>query len=166
MTASAPVVNRLRKYRSPRLLMLPSLSLPPLEFCFGTKEMARAMKYQAALLLDRLDRNEPHIRPRDRFADRLRVGRVILLSFDIGLHVGRRYQAHGVAKRLKLASPVVRGGASFDANEARRKLREKSQDLPTLQLAADNHLPGRINAMHLENRLRDVETNRCDRLHW
>jgi hypothetical protein len=25
-------------------------------------------------------------------------------------------------------------------------------------------LPGRINAMHLENRLRDVETNRCNRL--
>src|SRR2546422_183313 len=29
-------VNRLRRYRSPRLLMLPSFSLPPLEFCFGT----------------------------------------------------------------------------------------------------------------------------------
>jgi hypothetical protein len=60
----------------------------------------------------------------------------------------------------------VRGGASFDANEARRKLREKSQDLPTLQLTADHHLPGRINAMHLENRLRDVETDRCNPLHW
>jgi hypothetical protein len=130
------------------------------------QEMALAMKHQAALLLDRLDRNEAHIRPPDCFADRLRVGRVILLSLDIGLHVGRRYQTHGVAKRLKLARPIVRGRASFDANEARRKLRKKSQDLPTLQLAADNHLPGRINAMHLENRLRDVETDRCNRLHW
>src|SRR6476660_9064739 len=37
ITASAPAVNRLRRYRSPRLVMLPSLSLPPLEFCFGTK---------------------------------------------------------------------------------------------------------------------------------
>src|SRR5262245_54510888 len=36
MTASAPAVNRLRRYRSPRLLILPSLSLPPLECCFGT----------------------------------------------------------------------------------------------------------------------------------
>src|SRR6266700_1859326 len=36
ITASAPAVNRLRRYRSPRLLMLPSFSLPPLEFCFGT----------------------------------------------------------------------------------------------------------------------------------
>src|SRR5512132_3442566 len=36
MTASAPAVNRLRKERSPCLLILPSLSLPPLECCFGT----------------------------------------------------------------------------------------------------------------------------------
>src|SRR5262249_22984494 len=37
MTASAPVVNRLRRWRSPCLLILPSLSLPPLECCFGTR---------------------------------------------------------------------------------------------------------------------------------
>src|SRR5215470_818433 len=36
MTASAPAVNRLRRYRSPCLLILPSLFLPPLECCFGT----------------------------------------------------------------------------------------------------------------------------------
>src|ERR1700729_2227407 len=37
MTASAPVVNRLRRWRSPRLLILPSRSLPPLELCLGTR---------------------------------------------------------------------------------------------------------------------------------
>src|SRR3977135_3530404 len=36
MTASAPATNRLRRWRSPCLLMLPSLSLPPLGCCFGT----------------------------------------------------------------------------------------------------------------------------------
>src|SRR6266567_4937178 len=36
ITARAPAVNRLRRYRSPRLLILPSFSLPPLEFCLGT----------------------------------------------------------------------------------------------------------------------------------
>ena len=50
------------------------------------QKMAGAMKHQAALLLDRLDRHEPHVGPRDRFANRLRVGRVILLSLDIRLH--------------------------------------------------------------------------------
>src|SRR5271170_644751 len=37
MTASAPATNRPRRYRSPRLLILPSRSLPPLEFCLGTR---------------------------------------------------------------------------------------------------------------------------------
>src|SRR4249920_2169494 len=36
MTESAPATNRLRRYRSPCLLIPPSLSLPPLECCFGT----------------------------------------------------------------------------------------------------------------------------------
>src|SRR5882757_6535750 len=36
MTESAPATNRLRRYRSPCLLILPSLFLPPLECCFGT----------------------------------------------------------------------------------------------------------------------------------
>src|SRR5215475_11794684 len=127
--------------------------------------MPGAMKHQTTLLLERLDRHKPHVGPRDRFANRLRVGRVILLSLDIRLHVGRRYKAHDMSNRLKLARPVMRRCASFDANEARWELREKLQDVPTLQLTADDHLPSRFNSMHLENRLRDVETNRCNRLH-
>jgi hypothetical protein len=67
--------------------------------------------------------------------------------------------------RLKFARPVMRRCASFDADKARRELREKLQDMPTLQLTADGQLPCRINSMHLENRLRDIETNRCDGLH-
>jgi len=35
MTASAPAVNRLRRYRLPCFVIPPSLSLPPPEFCFG-----------------------------------------------------------------------------------------------------------------------------------
>ena len=70
-----------------------------------------------------------------------------------------------MSNRLKLARPVMRRCASFDANEARWELRKKRQDVPTLHLTADDHLPSRINSMHLENRLRDVKTNRCNRLH-
>src|SRR6187431_3690129 len=36
ITASAPAQNSERRYRSPCFVILPSLSLPPLEFCFGT----------------------------------------------------------------------------------------------------------------------------------
>jgi hypothetical protein len=34
-----------------------------------------------------------------------------------------------------------------------------------LLYAADHHLAGGINSVHLEDRLRDVETDRRDRLH-
>ena len=34
-----------------------------------------------------------------------------------------------------------------------------------LQLPADHHLPLSINAVNLKDRLRDIETNCCDRLH-
>ena len=41
----------------------------------------------------------------------------------------------------------------------------RSQDVAPLQLAAKDHLAGSVNAMHLKDRFRDVETNRSDRLH-
>src|SRR6478672_3789616 len=51
------------------------------------------------------------------------------------------------------------------ANEARRQLLEERQDVATLQLTADDHLPGSINAVYLKDRLGDVETDCRNRLH-
>jgi hypothetical protein len=67
------------------------------------EQMACAVKHQATLLLGGLGLNEPHVGPGDRFADGLRVSRIVLLPFDVGLHVSRRHQPHGVAKRLEFA---------------------------------------------------------------
>jgi len=41
------------------------------------EEMACAMEHQAALLLGRLGRHEPHVRPGDRLADRLGISRTV-----------------------------------------------------------------------------------------
>jgi hypothetical protein len=41
--------------------------------------------------------------------------------------------------------------AAVILSPAWRKLLEKLYDLATLQLPADNHLAGRINAMHLKD---------------
>jgi hypothetical protein len=46
---------------------------------------------------------------------------------------------------------MVRRGASLDADQAWRKLLEEGQDMATLQLAADDHLPACINAVHLKD---------------
>jgi hypothetical protein len=42
------------------------------------------MERQTALLLSRLGWHEPHIGSRDRFANRFRIGGIVLLSLDIG----------------------------------------------------------------------------------
>jgi hypothetical protein len=44
------------------------------------KELARAMEYQAALLLGRLGLNKPHVGPGHRFTDGLGVSSIVLLS--------------------------------------------------------------------------------------
>jgi hypothetical protein len=56
-----------------------------------------------------------------------------------------------MAKCLQLARPMVRRGASLDANQAWRQLLKERQDVATLQLAADDHLAASVNAVNLEN---------------
>ena len=60
---------------------------------------------------------------------------------------------------------MVRRGASLDPNQAWWQLLEKRQDVASLQLTADDHLTGSINAVDLEGRLGDVETDCRNRLH-
>src|ERR1022692_2619091 len=60
---------------------------------------------------------------------------------------------------------MMRRGTGFDADPARRLLPEERQDVTPLQLPADDDLTFRINAVDLENRLGDVETDCRDRLH-
>jgi hypothetical protein len=42
---------------------------------------------------------------------------------------------------------------------------KERQNITPLELTADNHVAIRIDAVNLKNRLRDIETNRRDRLH-
>src|SRR5450631_2705716 len=120
------------------------------------EQMAGAVKHQAALLLRRLRRYETHVSSGDRLADSLCVSHVILLPFDIGLHVGRRHQPNGMAERLKFARPMVRRCTSLYANQAWWQLLKERQDGALLQLAANHHLAGGINPVNLENRLDNV----------
>jgi hypothetical protein len=103
-----------------------------------------AVECQAALLLGRLGRDEPHIGPGDRFADCLGISGIVLVSFDVGLHVGRRHQPHSVAERLELARPMMRRGAGFDTNQTRRQLLEEGQHVAALELATQDDIAIRI----------------------
>ena len=57
--------------------------------------------------LGRLGRDEAHVCPGDCFADGLGISGIVLLSLDVGLHVGRRHQAHRVPEPLELARPMM-----------------------------------------------------------
>jgi hypothetical protein len=115
------------------------------------EELARAMEHQAALLLGRLGLDKPHVCPGHRLTDGFGVSSIGLLSLDVGLHIGRRHQTHGMAKRLELTRPMMRGGASLDPNQARLQLLEERQDVAPLQLTADKHGAFRVNAVDLKN---------------
>ncbi len=65
--------------------------------------MAGAVKHQAALLLGVLVGTNRMLASGDRLANRLCVSRVVLLPLDVGLHVGRRHQSHGMTQCLELA---------------------------------------------------------------
>jgi hypothetical protein len=85
----------------------------------------------------------------------------ILLPFDVGLHIGRWHQTHAMAKSLSSRD----NDAKTQYRLARGHFLKESQNVATLRLAADDHLANGINAMDLEYRLGDVETDCRDCLH-
>ena len=62
----------------------------------ANEEMTCAMKRQAALLFWGLGRHEPHIGSRDGFTNCFRIGGIILVTFDVGLDVGRRQEVREI----------------------------------------------------------------------
>lgn len=67
------------------------------------KQMAGAVEHQVALLVERLSRHEPHVCSRDRFANGLRVCRIILVPLDVGLPApALRVRATNDATKRKL----------------------------------------------------------------
>jgi hypothetical protein len=103
--------------------------------------------------------------PSPRLANRFRVGGIVLLSLDIGLHMGRRHQPNGVAERLKFTRPMIRRRAGLDDNEARRQPLKERQHISALQVTTKCHLTIRVNAMNLKDRFRDIKTDSRNRLH-
>jgi hypothetical protein len=73
--------------------------------------------------------------------------------------------ADGVTKCLEFARPMMRRGAGFNTYKARWQLLKKGQDVASLQLAPNDHLPISVNAVDLKDRLRDIETDCRDRSH-
>jgi hypothetical protein len=60
---------------------------------------------------------------------------------------------------------MMRCRAGLNTNKACRQLFKKGQQVTPFQLPPNDHLAIGINAMHLKNGLRDIQTDRLDCLH-
>ena len=109
-------------------------------------------------------RHKAHTRPLHRLADRLGIGGIILLAFDVGFDIGRRHQPHGMAEHLQLARPVMRRCAGFDPDKTGRQLLKERQHPRPPQLPTHDDLALCINPVDLKHRLRNIETDCGDRL--
>src|SRR5262249_21076785 len=63
------------------------------------------------------------------------------------------------------ARPMMRRGAGLHADDTGREPLKERQNMPALQLTADDHLSRRTDAVDLKHRFSDVETDCRDRLH-
>src|SRR5262245_7041763 len=127
--------------------------------------MPGAMKRQATLLFRCFGFHEPHVRPANGLADCLCIGGIVLLPLHAGLHIGWRHQPNLVTERLQFTGPVMGRSASFDTDQTGPQLLEEQQYMTALQLTAQGYIAFRIDTVNLKDRLRDVETDRLNRLH-
>src|SRR5476649_238728 len=129
------------------------------------QHLAHTVDAGGGLLRLGLRRDEAHRRAADRLADRRRVGGVVLVAPDIGFDIARRDQTDRVAEPGEFACPVVRAGAGFHADQARRQLAEPVEHLAATQRAPQHHLFLSIDAVHLEDGLRQVKAKSANLLH-
>src|SRR5690348_16625610 len=60
---------------------------------------------------------------------------------------------------------MMRRSAGLNTNEARRQPLKEWQNVPALELTANDYITCRVNSVDLKNRLGDIETDCRDRLH-
>jgi hypothetical protein len=102
------------------------------------EEISGAQEHSRRLLLNVLDRNKTHGRPRYRLANRFGIGGVSLTALDVGLPIDRRNDAHVVTTGANLPRPGMRSCTGFEPNQARRQAAEEVEDLRTAPCAPDH----------------------------
>lgn len=120
------------------------------------QKFAYSEHHGRALGLFALHRNEAHRRPQCRLADRLGIGRIILLPLHEGLDVSGWDQPNVMAKLADLTTPEMSAAAGFHRNDAGRELAEKLQHLCAPQLLAQDRTTTAVGPMHLKHILRPV----------
>src|ERR1700734_3229520 len=123
------------------------------------QKIARLVKHQDGLLSGALDRNETHLGPRHRLADRPRVSCVVLAALDVGLGVGRRHQDDIMAHRPQFARPIMRRSASLHPYAAWRDALEELTKFRSREFSSHRGATFLLDRMNLKKVLRQIDAN-------
>ncbi len=123
------------------------------------------MCHKERLRLFAFHRNEAHRRPRYRFADRFGVCLVGLAAPDVGFHVRRRHQPDVMAELAEFPRPVVGPGTGLHTDQAGPKSLEEFQHLVPPQLPPQDDGTFCVDAVNLENGLREIDPDRGNLRH-
>ena len=126
-------------------------------------ELARSMAHQRRLVLHRAHGNEALARTPCRLANRRRVGCVVLVAPDIGLHVRRRNELHREAEIQQLPPPVMRRGTGLHRHDAPRKRVEKLQKRSAIDRAGNDDRARRVDRVNAEDPLGQIKPHARDR---
>src|SRR6516165_8272448 len=114
-------------------------------------------------LIDGLRRDERHSGTLDRLGDRLCITKVVLLSLRLAPYIPRRHQPRIVAKRLQLATEMMRTDASLHANQTRWHIGQTGLYLATRPLLAQHNAAAHIQTDDVARVLADIDTDYGDR---
>ena len=126
-------------------------------------ELASPLAHQRRLVLHRAHGNEALARSPCRLANRRRVGRVVLVSSDIGLHVRRRDEPHCKAEFQQLPPPVMRRGTGLHRHDAPRKRVEKLQKRSAVDRAGNDDRARCVDRVNAEDPLGQIKPDARDR---
>ena len=110
-------------------------------------------------LIFRLDRDESHRGTLHSFRDRLSISIVILLRLDIRLYKLCWDQPDMMAEADQLPANVVAPTTRFHADEARRRIHEKFQQLRPGEPFLQHDAAMLVHADQMENRLSQINAN-------
>jgi len=127
------------------------------------QSLAYAMQRLEVELIGGLRRHELHRWTLHGFGDCLRVAEVILLSLRVRPNILRRHQPGIVAKRLELATEVMRTNTGLHADQARRHIDKACFDLTTRPLLTKHNGTAPIQADDVKRVLADIDADHSDR---
>lgn len=129
------------------------------------QRITHAMQGRQSLLRFRLRRYKPHGRTRRRFANRLSIHKVVLVTLDERPYELRRDEFGLMPECSQLASHMVRASAGLHHHRARVKCGKKLDELLTANLLAKHGFAVSVLTVKVEGVLTQIDSNQRRVLH-